>query len=56
MLRELKSSEQGVIVVEAALTLLLFLTFLFAVMEVGRVLSVQQTLTNAAPLTGSQVS
>ncbi len=48
MLRELKSSEQGVIVVEAALILLLFLICLFAVMEGGRVLSVQQTLTNAA--------
>jgi Flp pilus assembly protein TadG len=34
--------------VEAALTLLLFFTVLFAIMEGGRFLNVQQTLTNAA--------
>jgi len=41
-------SERGAVVVEAAMTLLLFLTLLFAIMEGGRFLNVQQVLTNAA--------
>ena len=41
-------AETGTVVVEAALTLLLFFTVLFAIMEGGRFLNVQQTLTNAA--------
>jgi Flp pilus assembly protein TadG len=43
-----RKAETGAVVVEAALTLLLFFTVLFAIMEGGRFLNVQQTLTNAA--------
>jgi len=43
-----RKAETGAVVVEAALTLLLFFTLLFAIMEGGRFLNVQQTLTNAA--------
>ena len=43
-----RRAEEGAVVVEAALTLLLFFTVLLAIMEGGRFLNVQQTLTNAA--------
>jgi Flp pilus assembly protein TadG len=42
------SIETGAVVVEAALTLLFFFTLLLGIMEGGRFLNVQQTLTNAA--------
>ena len=42
------SAETGAVIVEAALTLLLFFTLLLGIMEGGRFLNVQQTLTNAA--------
>lgn len=57
-----KTSDQGAAIVEAALTLLVFLMLLFGIIEGGRVLNVQQTLTGAAregarlsvaPLSGS---
>jgi Flp pilus assembly protein TadG len=41
-------AETGAVLVESALTLLLFFTLLLAIMEGGRFLNVQQTLTNAA--------
>ena len=40
--------QRGVAVVEAALTILVFFMLLFGIMEAGRVLSMQQTLTDAA--------
>jgi len=43
-----RGAETGVVVVEAALTLLLFFTLLLGIMEGGRFLNVQQTITNAA--------
>jgi len=43
-----RTTEAGTAIVEAALTLLLFFTLLMAIMEGGRFLNVQQTLTNAA--------
>ncbi len=39
---------RGTVVLETALTLILFLTFLFAVFEYGRILMVKQLITNAA--------
>jgi len=42
------SAETGAVIVEAAVTLLLFFTLLLGIMEGGRFLNVQQTLTNAA--------
>jgi Flp pilus assembly protein TadG len=42
------SAETGAVVVEAALTLLFFFTLLLGIMEGGRFLNVQQTVTNAA--------
>src|SRR3989442_602316 len=41
-------TETGTAVVETALTLLLFFTFLLGIMEAGRLFHVQQTLTDAA--------
>lgn len=41
-------AETGAVVVEAAITLLSFLMLLLAIMEGGRFLNVQQTVTNAA--------
>jgi Flp pilus assembly protein TadG len=41
-------AEKGVVVVEAALTLIMFMTVLLGVMEAGRFISVYQTLTDAA--------
>jgi Flp pilus assembly protein TadG len=41
-------NQAGTAVVETAITLLLLFTFLFAIMEAGRVFNVQQTLTDAA--------
>ncbi len=41
-------AERGMFVVEAAMTLLLFLITIFGVMEAGRVMWFQQSLTNAA--------
>jgi len=41
-------TEKGVVVVEAALTLIMFMTVLLGVMEAGRFISVYQTLTDAA--------
>jgi Flp pilus assembly protein TadG len=43
-----KSSERGAAMVEAALTMLTLLILLFAILEAGRMLNIQQTLTNAA--------
>lgn len=43
-----ESSQRGAAMVEAALTMLVFLVFLFAVWDGGRLLQVQQTLNNAA--------
>jgi Flp pilus assembly protein TadG len=43
-----KSSERGAAMVEAALTMLTLLIILFAIFEAGRMLNIQQTLTNAA--------
>ncbi len=40
--------ERGTVIVEAAFTLLLLFTFLFGLMEIGRFISVQQALTDAA--------
>ena len=42
------SAETGAVVVEAAITLIFFFTLLLGIMEGGRFLNVQQTLTNAA--------
>ena len=42
------NAERGVAIVEAALTLLLLFIFLFGLMEVSLLISVQQVLTNAA--------
>ncbi len=42
------NAERGVAIVEAALTLLLLFIFLFGLMEVSLLISVQQALTNAA--------
>ena len=41
-------AETGTAVVETALSLLLFFTFLLGIMEAGRLFHVQQTLTDAA--------
>ena len=41
-------TETGTAVVETALSLLLFFTFLLGIMEAGRLFQVQQTLTDAA--------
>jgi Flp pilus assembly protein TadG len=43
-----RSSERGAVMVEAALTMLMFLVILFAIMEAGRIFNIQQTLNNAA--------
>ena len=40
--------ESGTVIVETAFTILLLFTFLFAIMEAGRLFNVQQTLTDAA--------
>jgi Flp pilus assembly protein TadG len=40
--------QRGTTTVEAAIIMMLFLTFLFGVLEVGRFISTEQTLTNAA--------
>jgi Flp pilus assembly protein TadG len=42
------NAERGVAIVEAAVTLPILFIFLFGLMEVGRLISVQQALTNAA--------
>jgi Flp pilus assembly protein TadG len=43
-----RRNERGSALVEAALTMLGFLIIVFAIFEAGRMLSIQQTLTNAA--------
>ena len=43
-----ESSQRGSAMVEAALTLLTLLVLLFGIFEAGRMLNIQQTLTNAA--------
>ena len=43
-----KDQEHGAALVEAAAVMLLFLIILFAIFEAGRMLQIQQTLTNAA--------
>ncbi len=43
-----ESSERGAAMLEAALTMLTLLVLLFAIFEAGRMLNIQQTLTNAA--------
>ena len=43
-----ENSERGAAMVEAALTLLTLLILMFAIFEAGRMLNIQQTLTNAA--------
>ena len=40
--------QRGTVIVETAFTVLLLFTFLFAIMEAGRLFNVQQTLTDAA--------
>ena len=40
--------ENGTVIVETAFTVLLLFTFLFAIMEAGRLFNVQETLTDAA--------
>ena len=47
-MRRRRDRDAGVAVVEAAMTLLLLFILLFAIMEGGRFLNVQQVLTNAA--------
>jgi hypothetical protein len=42
------NSERGAAMVEAALTLLTLLILMFAIFEAGRMLNIQQTLTNGA--------
>jgi Flp pilus assembly protein TadG len=44
----IESSERGAAMVEAAVTMLTLLVLLFGIFEAGRVLNIQQTLTNAA--------
>ena len=60
--REIERSELGTVLVESAITLLMFFVMLFGIMEAGRFMSFQQTLTDAAregtrvaiaPLTGT---
>jgi hypothetical protein len=46
--KEIESSERGAAMVEAALTMLTLLVLMFAIFEAGRMLNIQQTLTNAA--------
>ncbi len=48
MRRGKRSAETGAVIVEAAVSLLMFFTLLLGIMEGGRFLNVQQTLTNAA--------
>jgi len=43
-----ESSQRGAAMVEAALTMLTLLVLVFAIFEAGRLLNIQQTLTNAA--------
>jgi Flp pilus assembly protein TadG len=43
-----RTNERGSAMVEAALTMLGFLIILFAIFEAGRMMSIQQTITNAA--------
>jgi len=43
-----EDSERGSAMLEAALTMLTLLVLLFAIFEAGRILNIQQTLTNAA--------
>lgn len=40
--------ESGAVLIEAALTLLVFFVFIFAIWEMGRVVNFEETLTNAA--------
>ncbi|MEC4681514.1 MAG: TadE/TadG family type IV pilus assembly protein [Nitrospirota bacterium] len=47
-MKQLRTNSRGVATVEAAMTLLLFITLIFAIVEAGRFLNVQQVLTNAA--------
>jgi Flp pilus assembly protein TadG len=46
--RNIRSPESGAALVEAAATLLTLLILLFGVFEAGRIINIQQTLTNAA--------
>ena len=46
--KEKESSERGSAMVEAALTMLTLLVLIFGIFEAGRMLNIQQTLTNAA--------
>jgi Flp pilus assembly protein TadG len=46
--KETANSERGAAMVEAALTMLTLLVLIFAIFEAGRMLNIQQTLTNAA--------
>src|SRR5438046_9592422 len=47
-LRKHNKLEAGTAIVEGALALLLLITFLFGIMEAGRLFNVQETLTDAA--------
>jgi Flp pilus assembly protein TadG len=47
-LEKKNNRESGTVIVETAFTVLLLFTFLFAIMEAGRLFNVQQTLTDAA--------
>lgn len=44
----LRRTERGVTLVEAAITILLFFTFIFSILEFGRAYNVYQLATNAA--------
>lgn len=48
MVKGTRTSQRGAAMVEAALTMLTLLVLLFSIFEAGRIVSIQQTLTNAA--------
>src|SRR5262245_312346 len=61
-IEQINSRERGAVLVETAVTLLMFFVVLLAIFEAGRMINIQQTLTNAAregarlsvtPLTGT---
>lgn len=43
-----RASQRGAAIIESAIILLVFLLVLFAIMELGRLMNAQETLTNAA--------
>lgn len=44
----MKANDRGTVLVESALTFLTFIIVIFGIMEAGRLMNVQQTLTDAA--------